>query len=206
MTTIGSVGSGYAYPANVQRFNEGSVIPTEELKLENREAYAQAVAESYNRSDDGKVNPMTKEEVLRRLDESDRMHLKMALCEEAFLAGKGTPVNGTTQEMMDHAIVQAREARSKPYVYHPGPITIEAMDVGSAVNATKSVTGGDLQRLSQYGDYLRNEVTAASKVRQDVSFKGTWGAERATSDVREYIGWLMEAVQQASQQQAPTPS
>ena len=206
MTTIGPVSSTYAYPANVRRFGDGTVMATEELKLENREAYAQAVAESHNRSDSGTVNPMTKEEVLRRLDESDQMHLRMAQGDEDFLAGKGTPVNGTTQAMMDNAIAQAREARSKPYIHYPGPITIEAMDVGSAVNAQKSLTGGDLQRLSQYGDYLRNEVAAAGKVRQDVSFKGTWGPGHATSDVNEYIGWLMQAMQQAAPEQAPTPS
>jgi len=198
MTTIGPSVGAYVYPQNVQRFNDGSVIATEELKLENREAYAQARADSYNRSDNGKINPKTREDVLREEDESDQMHLRMAQNDEAFLAGKGVPVNGTTQEMYDNAIAQAREARGKPYKFHSGPVVIQAMNVPSVVNAQKALTGGDLKDLMVYGTYLRNEVAAATTVRSDVSFKGTWGKDRASSDVNEYVGWLMQAMQQSS--------
>lgn len=198
MTTIGPNSGAYVYPQNVQRYNEGSVIATEELMLENREAWAQAVADSYNRSDNGKINPKTREEVLRFYDERDQMHLRMAQNNEAFLAGKGVPVNGTTREMYENAIAQAREARSTPYKFHSGPVVIQAMNVPSVVNAQKALTGSDLKDLMVYGTYLRNEVAAASKVRADVSFKGTWGKDRVTSDVNEYVGWLMQAVQLAS--------
>ncbi|KPF79227.1 hypothetical protein [Novosphingobium sp. AAP93] len=198
MTTIGPSSSAYVYPQNLQRYNEGSVIATEELMLENREAWAQAVADSYNRSDDGKINPKTREEVLRFYDECDQMDLRMAQNDEAFLAGKGVPVNGTTIEMYENAIAQMREARSTPYKFHSGPVVIHAMNVPSVVNAQKALTGSDLKDLMVYGTYLRNEVAAASKVRADVSFKGTWGKDRVTSDVNEYVGWLMQAVQLAS--------
>lgn len=198
MATLGSIGNAYAYPANVRRFNDGSVIPTAELKIEDRAAWAQARADSYNRGDSGKLHPKTADDVLREEDESERMQLKMAQGMENFLAGKGIPVNGTTPEMMARAIEQVREARSKPYVYHDGPVVIGAMNVNSAVSAQKSMTGGDLQSLALYGDYLRNEVAAAIKSRPDVSFQGAWVKDRVTNDVNEYMGWIMKAIQQAS--------
>jgi hypothetical protein len=197
VTTIGASGGAYAYPANVRRFGNGSVIPTAELKVEDRAAWAQATADSYNRSDG--VKPKTAEDVLRFYDESDKTDLRLAQTKEALFSGTLKLVNGSSPEIASHALTQAREARSQHYIYHNGPVVIEAMNVSSAVNAQKSLTGGDLKNLSTYGDYLRNEVAAASKARPDVAFQGAWGSDRVTNDVNEYVGWIMQAMQQASQ-------
>lgn len=79
-----------------------------------------------------------------------------------------------------------------------GPVSIEALNVDSAVRAQGMIKGGDLKNLSTYADYLRNEVAAASSVRNDVTFTGAWGKD-VTHDVNEYIGWLMKAALQKSQ-------
>ena len=114
MTAIGPAGGSYVYPESVRRWGNGGVMPTAELKLEDRAAWAQAIADSYNRSDNGKIHPKTGDEVLRDDDESERMRLKAALGMESFLAGEGVPVNGTTQEMYARAIEDVSAARASP--------------------------------------------------------------------------------------------
>ncbi len=140
----------------------------------------------------------TVEDVTAQLEASDRMKLKQAQNDELFFAGKGIPVNGTTPQMVASAAAEAREARGQNYRLVSGPVVIEAMNIDTAVKAQSSMTGGDLKDLMKYADYLRNEVAAASKVRPDVSFTGTWGKSRITTDVNEYVGWLYQAAQSKS--------
>ena len=45
-------------------------------------------------------------------------------------------------------------------------------------------------------------MDAATKEGSDVSFRGIWGKDRVTGDVNEYIGWLMQAMQQSSKEGA----
>lgn len=158
---------------------------------QDRAAYAQRVA-------DMSGGKQTVEDVTAQLEASDRMKLKQAQNDELFLSGKGVNVNGTTPEMVTKALAQAREARSQHFSLAAGPVLIEAMNVDSAVKAQSTMTGGDLKSLSQYGEYLRNEVAAASKVRSDVTFHGTWGKDRVTNDVNEYVSWLYKAAQNNS--------
>lgn len=205
MTTIGAVGGSYTYPANVKRWGDGSVIPTAELKNEDRHAWALALADSYNRSESGQVNPKTAEQVLAEDDESNRMKLQAAQGYERFLAGEATYLGSSrgNKNFWDPAGYQksleaARDARYEHYMNMKGPVTIEALNVDSAVSAQGQLTGGDLKNLSTYADYLRNEVAAASQVKSEVSFTGAWG-KNVTKDVNEYIGWLMQAAQQKSQ-------
>lgn len=141
----------------------------------------------------------TEEEVAARLEEYDRIDLKHAQLEEAFFSGQLKPLAGTSPEVAANALAQAREARSQHYTYVSGPVTIEAMNVDSAVKAQSTMTGGDLKNLSHYADYLRSELDAAKQARPDVTFTGTWGKDRVTNDVNEYIGWLYQAAQSKSQ-------
>lgn len=155
---------------------------------QDRAVYAQRLA-------DMSGGKQTLEEVTAQLEESDRMKLKQAQNDELFYAGKGIPVNGTTQEMVDRGMAEAREARGQNYRLVSGPVLFEPMNIDSVVKAQSTMTGGDLKDLVKYADYLRNEVAAASKVRTDVSFSGAWGKNRITTDVNEYVSWLYQAAQ-----------
>ncbi len=159
--------------------------------FQDRAVYAQRLA-------DMSGGKQTVEEVTAQLEEFDQIKLKQAKTEEEFYAGKGIPVNGTTQEMLDRDVAQAREARGQHYRLVSGPVLFEAMNVDSAVKAQSSMTGGDLKDLMKYADYLRSEVTATSKVRPDISFSGSWGKNRITTDVNEYVGWLYQAAKGTS--------
>lgn len=155
---------------------------------QDRAVYAQRLADMAG----GK---QTLEEVTARLEDSDRLKLWAAKLQEDFLAGKGIPVNGTTQEMFDREVANAREARGQNYRLVSGPVLFEPMNIDSAVKAQSTMTGGDLKDLVKYADYLRNELAAASKVRPDVSFSGAWGNNRITTDVNEYVSWLYQTAQ-----------
>lgn len=158
---------------------------------QDRTVYAKRVA-------DMSGGKQTVEDVTTQLEASDRMKLKQAQNDELFYAGKGIPVNGTTQERVDRAAAQFREVRGQNYRLVSGPVLFEPMNIDSAVKAQSTMTGGDLKDLMKYADYLRNEVAAASKVRPDVSFSGAWGKDRITTDVNEYVGWLYQAAQSKS--------
>ncbi len=155
---------------------------------QDRTVYAQRLAHMSG-------GEQTFEEVTSRLEDSDRLHLWGAETAEAFYSGKLTPVKGTNPENYANALAQAREARRQHYNLKSGPVLIEAMNIDSAVKAQSTMTGGDLKDLVKYADYLRNEVAAASKVRTEVSFSGTWGKNRITTDVNEYVSWLYQAAQ-----------
>jgi hypothetical protein len=148
-----------------------------------------AVIKSSAEASDGRFSEA---DVAKRMEESDRMHLRMAQNEETFLRGDYILVGGNP-DMQSQVLEQARQARAKPYAHMSGPITISALDVGAAVKAQNSMTGQDLKDLSTYGAYLKNEISAASSVKSDVTFTGSWGKDRITHDVNEYIGWLMQA-------------
>jgi len=146
-------------------------------------------------------------------DERDRLELKHARTYERILSGEGTYLGSSrgNKAVWDPAGAQksleaaGNLARTEKYGRIAGPITIQAMNVDSAVKAQGQLTGGDLKDLSYYASYLRNEFAAATKVRSDVSFAGTWGNSKVTTDVNEYIGWLMQAAQQKSQGTTETP-
>lgn len=208
MTTIGpTIPSAYYLagpppaldrPVDVER--AGSTTPSSHQM--DRATYAKKIAELSE-------GQFTAEEWLERAEESDRMRLKAAESTEAVLAGKGTYIGSSrgNKTFWDpkgaaKAIEQARQARSKPYAHMSGPVTIQALNVDSAVKAQGQLTGGDLKNLSYYADYLRNEITAASSVKSDVTFTGIWGKDRVTHDVSEYIGWLFQAAQAKSQEVA----
>ncbi len=177
----------------------GAAIPLP-LRMTDRTAYAQRVADSSN-------GRFTADQILAEEAESDRMKLKEAQAQENFLAGKGTYLGHSVGNRVVwkpgldvQQREQARAARFEHYANMPGPISIEALNVDSAVTAQGTLTGGDLKNLSTYADYLRNEVAAASQVKPDATnFTGAWGKDRVTHDVNEYIGWLMQAAQQKSQ-------
>ena len=140
----------------------------------------------------------TEEDVATRLEEFDKIDRKFSQTKEARFSGKLKPVNGSTEDMATKELALSRAARSEHYKYVSGPVRIRAMNVDSAVKAQGSLTGGDLKDLTGYADYLRSEVAAASNARPDVTFMGTWGKDRVTSDVNEYIGWLYQAAQNKS--------
>lgn len=150
---------------------------------------------------------ITVEEAAAHFEESDLNKLKAAQGTERFLRGEGTYLgswqNGKViwdYEGYARNIELARQARSKSYAHMSGPVTINALDVDSAVTAQGKLTGGDLKNLSVYADYLRNELAAAQSVKSDVTFVGGWGKDRVTTDVNEYISWLFEAAQQVPQE------
>lgn len=157
----------------------------------DRAAWAQRIADTSN----GK---MTVEEVTAEFKGFDQRRLEHAQTIENVYAGRGTPVNGTTADQLAKGMAEARASRGERYKYVSGPVQIEAMNVNSAVKAQSALTGGDLKDLSLYADYLRDEVTSANKVRSDVTFTGTWGTDRVTNDVNEYISWLYQAAQGTS--------
>lgn len=141
------------------------------------------------------------EQVIEWEEQSDLMRLSAAQIAESFLSGKGryaATVRGLHKlggsEADQRAIDQAREKRVERYSYHPGLVTIDALDVEHAVKAQATLTKGDLSGLAVYGNYLRNELAAATKAKGDAFFFGTWGRDRSTHDVDEYIGWLFDAV------------
>lgn len=158
---------------------------------QDRAVYVQRLAEMSG----GRLNAG---ELTKTLEDNDRIKLQGYQTIQDVYDGKGINVNGTTDEMAANALAQAREVRSQHYSYVSGPVSINAMNVDSAVKAQSTLTGGDLKDLSIYADYLRGEVDAASKVRSDVTFTGSWGANRTTNDVNEYISWLYQAAQGSS--------
>lgn len=137
--------------------------------------------------------------------ESDRIKLSASESMEAYRAGKGTYLGHSVgnkvvwrPDLYAQQISEARASRYEYYANMSGPVNIEAIDVDSAVTAQGNLTGGDLKNLSTYADYLRNEVAAATQVKPDATtFTGAWG-KNVTHDVNEYVGWLMQAVQQKS--------
>lgn len=175
----------------------GSTSPA--IPYVDRATHIQRYVESYNRQEG--VKPKTIEEATAQFDESDRLAMQGARAYENFLAGKATYLgseNGYDLEGYERNLELARQARSKSYAQMSGPVTINALDVDSAVTAQGKLTGGDLKTLSSYADYLRNELAAAKQVKSDVTFIGGWG-KNVTTDVNEYISWLFQAAQQKSQ-------
>jgi len=162
---------------------------------QNRAAYAQKIEEMSR----GKLSA---KDITAKWEAFDQRRLQRAQTAQDIYDGKGIPGLGTTAAMAARALAQAREARSDHYKYVSGPVTINAMNVDSAVKAQSALTGGDLKDLSRYADYLRGEVDAASKARSDVTFSGTWGTDRVTNDVNEYISWLYQAAKGGSSSSA----
>jgi hypothetical protein len=152
----------------------------------DRSVYAQKLADA---------SGQTVEEVTAHLDATDQMLLKSAQNQQLANTGKGIPVGNTTAQMVADSVANVREERTQYYARIPGSVSINAIDVGSAVKAQGAMTGGDLKNLSLYADYLRSEVGAATSARSDATFTGTWGKDQVTHDVNEYIGWLMQAAQ-----------
>ncbi len=163
----------------------------------DRDTYLSRVVTSWNRQEG--VKPKTLQEATAELEAQERSVMSTTQSYEAFLRGEGTPVGPGAPGRHDETLQQARAARSTHYSQVAGPVSIKALDVNAAVTAQGQLTGGDLKNLSDYGDYLRGELSAASSVKSDVTFTGAWGKERITHDVNEYMGWIMQAMQQASQ-------
>lgn len=177
MTSIGSAGGSAPYV--------------------DRATYLARHVSAHNRQEG--VKPITLEEVTAELEAQELSVLKTTQSLEAFYRGEGTPVRVGEPGKHEEALQQARAARSKHYSQKAGPVSIRALDVNAAVKAQGQLTGSDLKNLSAYGDHLRNELSAASSVRRDVTFTGAWGKDRITHDVNEYMGWITQAMQQSSQ-------
>ncbi len=176
MTSIGSAGGSAPYV--------------------DRATYLARHVSAHNRQEG--VKPITLEEATSELEAMERSDLKTAQNLETFYRGEGTIVGGDPSKVKDN-LAHARAARSKSYSQMTGPVSITALDVNAVVKAQGQLIGSDLKNLSAYGDHLRNELSAASSVRSDVTFTGAWGKDRITHDVNEYIGWITQAMQQSSQ-------
>lgn len=176
MTSIGSAGGAAPYV--------------------DRATYLDRHVRAYNAQEG--VKPITLEEATSELEAMERSDLKTAQNLETFYRGEGTVVGGDPSRVEGN-LANARAVRSKSYSQMAGPVSIKALDVNAAAEAQGQLTGSDLKNLSAYGDYLRNELSAALSVRSDVTFTGSWGKDRITHDVNEYLGWITQAMQQSSQ-------
>lgn len=132
---------------------------------------------------------LSAEEASTQVAQSERDQLLFIGLQEALSSGR--------LKIPDGAAIAERlqSSRLDAFSSHPGPITISAMNVDSAIGAQSTLTGGDLKNLSLYMDHLRSGVNLASQVKSEVTFFGAWGADKMTNNVEEYIGWLQSAMQ-----------
>ena len=149
------------------------------------------------------VPKKTIEEATMEFNKSDEIKMQQAVSDEMSYRGEGTYLGSSkgNETFWDphgyqNSLEQVRAERSRPYSQMSGPINIEALNVNSAIAVEGKLTANDLKNISYYSDYMRNEVAAAKSVNSNVTFTGSWGKNRVTHDLNEYIGWLMQAAKE----------